>query len=786
MIESTISLINNLFSPSYEGFLLVDSKSLKIQIANPSIEKMLGFEKGELLNFSLEEILPQDGLFLRMVNVLNQSDLKNKFLWQLKRKDGKVIHIEFMIRMIRLPGDDESELMAIYVEDKSQIKELEIQINYTQNFLHAIRAVKQVIQEDKDSFTILDTACQFLQKSRQFDFVWGILRDGQQNQTVFYEKEENNELKINVENQLIENPSLLPIQNVLNISDEQFYLYSNESENHRDWCESMNPSGSLKGICIPIAWNGKIYGAFEIVSFQENSFLGEDISILHELGIDIGFAIYSRINEEERFKALKQISYQAKILDTLEIPIFSLDQYLRVQYANVTSLKTLGLSFPELKKLDLIDLLCKEGSVKSSILQKSVNIEIQLTDANGRELSMMFQSSIIRDDNGDFQGLMIILFDFTELKNAQSLIISSEEKLRTIFATMNNGIVVVNEEGIIQDIAPIFKFLLFQVVPLEKGDYIFSFLKRKTQDVLLNAVKESQKTQTILTREFNFQILNEEFSFEIRFIPVRRYSNIEKVIMLVFSDTTEAKRIDRQLIESMKFASIGEIAAGLAHEINNPLQSALLYLDDLIVVGEEDPSERKAILKKVESANLRIRDLVKSLLDLGRMESPNRDLVSPYYILVRASELVEVSCKKKGIEFTRHAGPNLPGIFVRWQEIEQVLINCVVNSINAISEMDPVPKFPKIEIGIDLVRISKKDWVVFSIEDNGPGMSESVLDKAFLPLFTTRREKQGTGLGLSISKKIINEHEGDILIKSKLGEGTKIEIFLPAYSEINE
>jgi PAS domain S-box-containing protein len=362
----------------------------------------------------------------------------------------------------------------------------------------------------------------------------------------------------------------------------------------------------------------------------------------------------------------------------------------------------------------------------------------------------------------------------------------SEERLRTIFATMNNGIVIVDEKGIIQEIAPIFKFLLFQYLPLEKGDFIFSFLDNHLQQTFLEKIHEVISSSEQRTKEFDYNILDREFTFEVRFIPIRRHRNFEKVIMLVFTDRSEAKKLDRQLIESMKFASIGEIAAGLAHEINNPLQSALLYLDDLILVDDDDPAERKSILKKIESANLRIRDLVRSLLDLGRVESQTRDLVSPYYILVRASELVEVSCKKKGIDFKRHAGPNLPGIVVRWQEIEQVLINCVVNSINALSEMHPSKQFPKIEIGIDLIQKNKKDWVVFSIEDNGPGMTEQVLEKAFIPLFTTRRDKQGTGLGLSISKKIINDHDGEISIKSKLDEGTKIEILIPAQLDIND
>lgn len=438
--------------------------------------------------------------------------------------------------------------------------------------------------------------------------------------------------------------------------------------------------------------------------------------------------------------------------------------------------KTTDLFFsdPHLLRTAVLKLAKSDSKYKWMMISKSkqlVPATIQFT-----KLSELLEG---------YNHLVCISMEWSNQPSFEKTIRSSEEKLRTFFASMNNGIVIVDEDGIILDIAPTFKFLLFQVLGLEVGEFIVNFLDSNLQKDFITKLHDTIFEKVNHTFEFDFTILNQERIFEIRIISIRRPDPKDKKAMLVFSDISETKRMDRQLIESMKFASLGEIAAGLAHEINNPLQSSLLYLDDLISIGEEDPIVRTEILKKIESANQRIRDLVRALLDLGRMESPNRDFVSPYYILVRASELVEVSCKKKNIEFIRHAGPNLPGLFVRWQEIEQVLINCVMNAINAISEMEVARENPKIELGIDLYKTQKKDWVVFSIEDNGPGIDESTLEKVFLPLFTTRRNRQGTGLGLSISKKIIQDHGGDIFIKTKVNQGTKIEIHLPAHNEDN-
>ncbi|EMY69176.1 ATP-binding protein [Leptospira vanthielii] len=474
----------------------------------------------------------------------------------------------------------------------------------------------------------------------------------------------------------------------------------------------------------------------------------------------------------------------SEIVDHLEIPFFQTDLAGNLQYANDRFIDLFKISPNQIQSYTIADILTLPENFTNEILKRNTKQILGLQQHVENSTTFQLQS-FITTERGKPSGITVLLFDLSELQNAERIVKYGEDKLRTFFATMNNGFVIINKEAKILEIAPIFKFLLFQVFAFEVGEDIFHFFDEKRKSKLmdvLDSVIESQNTQTT---EFDYVLLGEERTFEIRFIPVRRYDPNDKKIMLVFSDITEAKRMDRQLIESMKFASIGEIAAGLAHEINNPLQSALLYLDDLITVDETDLNERRNILKKIESANLRIRDLVKALLDLGRMESPNRDFVSPYYILVRTSELVEVSCRKKNINFTRHAGPNLPGIFVRWQEIEQVLINCVVNSINALSEMETGRQFPKIELGIDLIKNQKKEWVVFSVEDNGPGIDDDTLEKVFLPLFTTRRNKQGTGLGLSISKKIIAEHGGEIYIKTKEGTGTKVEIYLPAHTDDN-
>lgn len=257
-------------------------------------------------------------------------------------------------------------------------------------------------------------------------------------------------------------------------------------------------------------------------------------------------------------------------------------------------------------------------------------------------------------------------------------------------------------------------------------------------------------------------------------------------IMIVVIDITHQKEqeihnrnLDRLLIESAKFASLGEMAAGIAHEINNPLQSSLLYLEDLIQVDEEDPEERKKILKIIESANLRIKTLVRNLLDLGKNQNKEKDWVPPRYLVERVLDLMEANTKKNHILLTSELEPDLPNIFVYLQEIEQVIINCVMNAINALSEMQSPPERKMIHIAIFCRKVANRMDVLFSIEDNGPGIDPKNMDRLFYPLFTTRKNKNGTGLGLAISKKIVNSYGGSIQFDPQYKKGSRIEFNIP-------
>lgn len=314
---------------------------------------------------------------------------------------------------------------------------------------------------------------------------------------------------------------------------------------------------------------------------------------------------------------------------------------------------------------------------------------------------------------------------------------------------------------------------------IEENHKIFDFLSDSISKEFYETIKRCLINQKVERSEFIYNYLGYDTFYSIRFLPLKKYRQTEEAVMLIISDISITKNLNRQLVESAKFASIGELTAGIAHEINNPLQSALLFLEDLIENDEENKTERNKILKKVEQANIRIKKLITSLLDLGRTETSEKEFTNIDWILSKALELIEISAKKKNISIVKNIIAKETKIKVRWQEIEQVLINCLMNSINSISEMESPPSSPSIKITLDSIEYMSQTWILIVIEDNGAGIQKQDSDKVFMPLFTTRREKQGTGLGLSISKKIITDHGGEIEFDLDFKNGSRLIIKLP-------
>lgn len=239
-------------------------------------------------------------------------------------------------------------------------------------------------------------------------------------------------------------------------------------------------------------------------------------------------------------------------------------------------------------------------------------------------------------------------------------------------------------------------------------------------------------------------------------------------VIEISKDITKDILLQRRLVEQQKLASVGQLAAGVAHEINNPLTT---ILTTALLIQEEtapdDPNYHE--LETIANETLRCRKIVTSLLDFARQSKPSK---SPHDInqVVRASmALTRKQAAFKDVAFEAVLSEPLPLVNIDKDQIQQCLINLAINGIDA---TDPGGK---IRFASRLV--PEKEVVEITVSDTGGGIPENDLDRIFEPFFTSK--ESGTGLGLAITHGIIEQHDGSIEVESKEGEGTTFRIHLP-------
>jgi PAS domain S-box-containing protein len=250
-------------------------------------------------------------------------------------------------------------------------------------------------------------------------------------------------------------------------------------------------------------------------------------------------------------------------------------------------------------------------------------------------------------------------------------------------------------------------------------------------------------------------------------------------------DNSERKKLENeklkteaQLRHNQKLESIGTLAGGVAHEINNPINGIMNYaqlIEDKLDVKSDLIEYTHEITKETK----RISAIVKNLLAFSRDEKETHSLNSLTDIVDSTISLIKTVIRHDNIELKIDI-PELPGIKCRNQQIRQIIMNFLTNARDALNEKyAQEDKRKTINITARKINKDNKHWIRTTVEDNGTGISDQVKNRIFDPFYTTKEKEKGTGLGLSISHRIAKDHHGDILVESKLGKYTKIHLDLP-------
>lgn len=230
----------------------------------------------------------------------------------------------------------------------------------------------------------------------------------------------------------------------------------------------------------------------------------------------------------------------------------------------------------------------------------------------------------------------------------------------------------------------------------------------------------------------------------------------------------EKARLENQLMHADRLATIGQLSAGVAHELNEPLGSILGFAQ-LAKRNPELPKQVALDIEKIEAASLHAREVVKKLMLFARQMPPQKTQLDLNQLVEEGLYFLESRCAKEGITLVRSLSPDLPEIIADRGQLTQVLVNLIVNAVQAMPEG-----------GVLTVRtLGGKQHVSLIVEDTGVGMSQEIMTKIFAPFFTTKQVEQGTGLGLPVVHGIVTSHGGTIKVDSRIGRGTRFEVRLP-------
>jgi two-component system NtrC family sensor kinase len=234
-------------------------------------------------------------------------------------------------------------------------------------------------------------------------------------------------------------------------------------------------------------------------------------------------------------------------------------------------------------------------------------------------------------------------------------------------------------------------------------------------------------------------------------------------------------RLEEQLRHADRLATIGQLAAGVAHELNEPLANILGFAQ-LAMKGPALKGQAGHDVEKIVAAALHGREIVKKLMFFGRQMPTKKTLMDLNQIVDEGLYFLESRCAKEGIEVVRSLEPELPKVNADPSQLHQVLVNLVVNAIQAMPEGGKL-----------IIRTGPRDgYVSLVVEDTGVGMSKDVLEQIFIPFFTTKDVGQGTGLGLPVVHGIVTSHGGTVAVRSEVGRGSRFEVTLPAASAAAE
>ena len=361
-----------------------------------------------------------------------------------------------------------------------------------------------------------------------------------------------------------------------------------------------------------------------------------------------------------------------------------------------------------------------------------------------------------------------------DVRRAEKTIRNERDKLQNVVNSIGEGMYLVNKDFVIEFQNNIIRDQFGGSV----GQICYKSIFQRNKPCDFCLMQESINENCIKQLETDFL---DQKHYDIFFSPFQE-SDKEIKSIIVMRDITEKNHLQAEAIRVGHLASLGELAAGVAHEINNPI-TGIISIAEILTDKFHELGGDKTIPERIVNEGERIGKIVKNLLSFARDKKEEYSPAHVNDILKLTLELVEKQISKDGIQISVNITSDIPKIDARSQEIQQVFLNIISNARYALQKKYPKPHENKIlKINGDKIKIGDKKYVRLTFHDKGLGISKDILDRVANPFFSTKPQGEGTGLGLSISHGIIKNHGGNLWFESQKNDHTKVIVDLPIHN----
>ncbi len=766
------------FFNAFDDLIYIIDSNLRIIFMNDAIKSVFGDCIGEYCHRALYES-DKPCRLCKMNLVFAGKTVKYELYHEKREANYEVIHIP-----VKLDG---LTCMASVMRDISRFKELESKFIAERNYF------KNIIEDSIDGFFMTDPTLKLLRFNRSFQILFAV---GKRQDLKLFDLVTGRSRE-----HLIRN-----VRSVMKQKKSATVELSCEGHSAKHLLMSLNPlyaeDSTLSGIYGFVKDISEIKRLQNIIEYERNY----NRSIIET--VDLGFVLVNDDNEYLDYNNayLQILGRDEKELSTRTFYDFTVKEYITYQKSLMDKLKRTG---------------------------RSISFEKEFIHRDGSSIPVLVTMSRLRDEEGNQIGTFGFIRDISEQKKIENELIERSTRILNLINIYNNISVQLLQCNEIDEVFHTLHDSILSIVHPDSIEIItkkyngfrtaFSHNPVVREDVLITAKlsliiqKLIREQRAILISSIDTELNDEDLDLfpglteyqSALFIPIRLKDEVGDIVILSFTKHLDA--IDEIImniligITNMAFLTIekirskheqtemqnaldryerlslmGRIAAGVAHEINNPLSIMQLDLDELNSFyhsGDCPEIERRELLGSLQEEINRMSGIVSQLKDYYRPDSFEKELVSiddmlksyPIKILLK-------NLKKKGIEIDTCLSAGKTFIHISKNRLIQVLMNILSNADDAIGNKRHG------RVIIDTKRVDKDgSYIQISIRDNGVGISTQDINRIFEPFYTTKKS-EGTGLGLSISYSIIKNYNGEIEVISEVNKGTEFIIYFPEHT----